>query len=292
MAGMDGQVNGLADLAPAIAELYRGDLGDFIRRRDALAKELRTARRRDDASAVKALRKPSRMAWALDAAAVDHPDDMDSLLAAARATLDAHSVGGDVRAAMAGLRAAVRDFATRAASLAAGARLSLDAAALANAVLAVLARPESMDQLRRGCLVEVPEAGGLDFLAALPAMPRTTTRSGGSPAAATPAPPAPGSAKPDAAAVAAARKAVRVAGEELARARESAESARLASDDIAAKLAAAEARLRHVEEEVNALRARAEKARTAADHAAARLTEAETSASRAERQLRDVLDDV
>jgi hypothetical protein len=38
-----------------IADLYAGPLDAFVARRDALAKELRAAGRRDDAKAVKAL---------------------------------------------------------------------------------------------------------------------------------------------------------------------------------------------------------------------------------------------
>jgi hypothetical protein len=44
-------------------ELYGGDIGDFVARRDALAKRLRADGRREDATAVKQLRKPPAVVW-------------------------------------------------------------------------------------------------------------------------------------------------------------------------------------------------------------------------------------
>lgn len=149
--------------------VYGGPLEEFVKRRDALMRELRSAGDRDAANAVKALRKPSRVAWALDQGAITARDALDTLVAAAAATLDAQSSGGDVRAAMATLRGAVRGFAARSADAARDAGYNVEAGVLVNAVLAVLSRPDSFDKLREGRLVEVPEAGGLDFLAGLPA---------------------------------------------------------------------------------------------------------------------------
>ena len=53
----------------------------FIEARDRLASELRAAGRDDEAAAVKKLRKPSVVAWALNAAAREAPGDVESLLA-------------------------------------------------------------------------------------------------------------------------------------------------------------------------------------------------------------------
>src|SRR5687767_7115413 len=54
-----------SELQRAVAAVYGGPFEDFVRRRDALAKELRAAGNRDAAALVKNLRKPSRAAWAL-----------------------------------------------------------------------------------------------------------------------------------------------------------------------------------------------------------------------------------
>ena len=54
----------------------------FIEARDRLASELREAGQDDDAAAVKKLRKPSVVAWALNAAAREAPDDVAALLEA------------------------------------------------------------------------------------------------------------------------------------------------------------------------------------------------------------------
>lgn len=72
-----------------IRDLYRGRPEDFIAARDALAKELRETDRAEEAATVKALRKPTVVAWALDQLADRDPDGV-------RALLDA---GAEVRAA-------------------------------------------------------------------------------------------------------------------------------------------------------------------------------------------------
>ena len=74
---------------PEAAGLYREAPESFIAARDALAERLRADDRDDDAAAVKALRKPTVVAWALNQLADRDPDGM-------RALLDA---GGEVRAA-------------------------------------------------------------------------------------------------------------------------------------------------------------------------------------------------
>ena len=52
----------------AIDRLYGLPLEAFVGERDALAKELRAAGRRDEAAAVKALTKPTVAAWAVNQA--------------------------------------------------------------------------------------------------------------------------------------------------------------------------------------------------------------------------------
>jgi hypothetical protein len=66
------------------ADLYALPLGDFTAARDALAKQLRDGGDPDGAAAVKQLRKPSVVAWAVNAAAREHPEDIEALLEAGR----------------------------------------------------------------------------------------------------------------------------------------------------------------------------------------------------------------
>jgi len=79
--------------APARApeELYGLPLEEFTPARDALAKELKAAGRKDEAAQVKALRKPSLAAWALNRAARDHPDAIDRLREAGADLRDAQN---------------------------------------------------------------------------------------------------------------------------------------------------------------------------------------------------------
>src|SRR3954468_15250902 len=96
-------------------ELYGLPDAEFTAARDALAKRLRAEKRREDADAVKALRRPSVAAAAINRAVREH--GADEVLAAGEALRAAHeallSGGGDaasVREAMARERDAVRDF--------------------------------------------------------------------------------------------------------------------------------------------------------------------------------------
>lgn len=87
------------------ARVYGGTLEEFVRRRDTLTKELRSAGERDAANVVKALRKPSRTAWALDQGAITAHDTLDALVTAVAETVEAQTRSGDVRAAAWTLRA-------------------------------------------------------------------------------------------------------------------------------------------------------------------------------------------
>jgi hypothetical protein len=153
----------------AAAALYRGSLEDFVRRRDVLAKDVRAGGNRAEADRIKSLRKPSRTAWALNLAATGRA--LHDLVSAVEATVAAQSTGGDVRSAMATLREAVRGFAADAADAGAAHGGKVDSNALSAALLAVLSDTDAFEQLQHGCLCEIPDAGGLDFLARLPAAP-------------------------------------------------------------------------------------------------------------------------
>jgi hypothetical protein len=65
-----------------IDRLYGLPLEEFVPERDALAKRLRGEKRRDEADAVKALRKPSVAAWAVNQALRSNPAEQRALLKA------------------------------------------------------------------------------------------------------------------------------------------------------------------------------------------------------------------
>jgi hypothetical protein len=74
-----------ADTAPLpdeVRSLFQGSPEGFVAARDALAAALRDDGRTDEASAVKRLRKPTVVAWALDQLATRDPDGVQELLAA------------------------------------------------------------------------------------------------------------------------------------------------------------------------------------------------------------------
>ena len=259
----------------AIDRVYAGPLTDFISARDALAKDLRAAGDRDAASAVKSLRKPSRAAWALNRVAHQEPESMIALDTAVAGIVAAHTGDGDVRAAMATLRNAVRDYATVAAAESRSAGIGLDVGELSNAVLAVLGNPGSYDELRNGRMSEVPDAGGLDFLASLPARPHLEVSASrqGAPQTIDPA-------EADRA-----REEARLAAETLESARVAAEAAEAAFADADTDVARAQESVRHAESELKAAHQRREFARRTKEAAAAELQNAEAACREAERQL-------
>lgn len=271
------------------ADLYGGPLEEFVRRRDALAKDLRAAGDRDGAAAVKRLRKPSRQAWALDLAATGDAG-IEPLVEAVAETIDAQARNHDVRGAMARLREAVRAFASDAAQAAQQAGHTIEAAELGSAVLAVLGRPESFAQLRGGYLAEVPEGGGLDILASLPLPPaardvtaatRGTTAVDGEGQSSSRA----GVASATSRGTAAAARAAERAAKALERARAQADTARRAVEEAEAQVQHAEARVAEAEAQARAARERLGRARSEADTAAAHVQEAERAAADAARSV-------
>jgi hypothetical protein len=269
-------------LEDAIAAVYRGHLEEFVQRRDALAKALRSAGKRDAASAVKSLRKPSRIAWALDVGALEGEGAIEALALAADEMQDAQVAGTDLRAAIARLRAAVRQYAARAAQASERLGHSLEAAALVNGLWAVLGRTESFEQLRRGHLADIPEAGGLDLLTSLPVAPEKEARTAPEAREEPPRTPSP---PPRVDRDAEAREAARQTAAALAVARERAAVAREVLHNAESRLHAAEARLRLAEEEARAARDDRDRAREEADAAAAHVLVAEAAAADAEQRI-------
>jgi hypothetical protein len=92
-----------------IAErLYALPAEEFTRVRNEAERELRKAGEREQADAVKALRKPTAAAGTVNRLVREHRPEVDAFLAAARTLRDAQFAGkGDISAATSGLRGAL-----------------------------------------------------------------------------------------------------------------------------------------------------------------------------------------
>jgi hypothetical protein len=163
------------ELEAAIIAVYRGPLEAFVSRRDALAKQLRAAKRREDADRVKQLRKPSRLAWVLDNIVDEDGASIEQLTAAIR---DAQR-GTDLRAALETVKTAVRDVAAAGARVAIRAGQPIEAQTIETAVHAVIGDASALEALVAGRLVEVPEGGGLEMLTVGLSAPTTPRPLGG-----------------------------------------------------------------------------------------------------------------
>ncbi|MBV8302181.1 MAG: hypothetical protein JOY68_09705 [Candidatus Dormibacteraeota bacterium] len=72
----------MAEWEALVAELMRAPLDAFVEERSRLVRTLRSAGRRDEATKLAALRKPSLVLWALNQAAPAAPEDVAALRAA------------------------------------------------------------------------------------------------------------------------------------------------------------------------------------------------------------------
>ena len=269
-----------SELETAIVAVYRGPFEEFVSRRDALAKQLRAAKRREDADRVKALRKPSRTAWALDSIVHEDAEPIEQLAAAITAAQGASS-GADIRAAMETVRTAVRAVAAAGARVAIRAGQPIEPNALITAVHAVIGDAGAFQDLRAGRLVDVPDAGGLDILTAISTIaPSSPSIAPPVPEPARPASSAKPAAKDDKAALAA-RAALRRAETSLADVRERLEHAEQSVRDAKAHVDAAEEALSRAQAEAQARRADLERARRDAEAVAARVRDAERTVATA-----------
>jgi phage shock protein A len=91
-----------------VERLYGVSLDEFTPARDETSRRLRDEGRREDAAAIKALRKPSNPAWVINRLAREVPKIIDNLLAAGQRLRDTQlSGGGSLQDAMEGERAAL-----------------------------------------------------------------------------------------------------------------------------------------------------------------------------------------
>lgn len=99
-----------------VDELYRGKPEDFVAARDALARQLKAGKDTDAATTVKALRKPTMAAWAVNQLAhterrsIDRLLDIGDRLRAAHDALIEGRGDADVRSATNDRRAVVREL--------------------------------------------------------------------------------------------------------------------------------------------------------------------------------------
>lgn len=149
--------------------LYGLPLDEFTQARNDLAKRLRAEKRRDDASEVAALRKPSAAAWVVNQLVRGRRDEVRALLAAARGIRDG-AADGDAR-----FREAVDRLARSARAVVAASGRSGSDQVVQDAVttLRALAATEP-EALETGQLTEGREASGFDALAG--AAPRRAAR--------------------------------------------------------------------------------------------------------------------
>ena len=176
MTGRDKLVEQAAD------ELYSVSLGDFTRARDERAKALRKEGRREEANAVKALRKPTVAAWALNQLARQHAQEVERLLAAGGKLSAAQEdlLGGGDRKAFQSAAVTERDEVARLAGEAA--ELVSEAGErtgpalrekIAETLHAAALDEETAEELRAGRLVREREAiGGFGGVMAAPAPAR------------------------------------------------------------------------------------------------------------------------
>ncbi|MEA2407945.1 MAG: hypothetical protein QOE69_2064 [Thermoleophilaceae bacterium] len=153
----------------AVQELYGLPPSEFTRARDARARELRKAGDRDAADAVKALRKPTVAAWALNQLARERSKDVDRLLGAGQKLRAAQEqlLGGGERSALQDAAAAERELVAKLAGDAVA--LARDAGErpgagfeekVAGTLHAAALDQETAEQLRAGRLVREREAIG------------------------------------------------------------------------------------------------------------------------------------
>ena len=284
------------ELETELLTVYRGPLEEFVSRRDALVKQLRAAKRREDADRVKALRKPSRTAWVLDAIVHEDPASIEQLTAAITAAQTVQS-GADLRVALDNVRTAIRDVAAAGARVAIRAGQPIDASTLVTAVHAVIGETSAFSDLRAGRLVDVPDGGGLDILTAItisaPPSPSVAPSSQSTPAPVQEPPNAQSSArqatraKEEADRAIAARADLRRAEAWLAESRQQSDRAEQSVRETQATLDAAEQALLHAQAEAQARRADVERARRDAEATTAQVRDAERALAAARARIPD-----
>lgn len=166
-------------------DLYALPLDEFTPARDALAKELRNAGKKEAADEVKALRKPSVSAWAVNQAARRQPQDVkalvkagDELRKAQRQAVSGRAPGG-LREATATHRRLVEELteSARAALEERGSVAPATVTRIAQTLRAASIDKDAAKALTAGTLsADVEQAGFGPLLSAVPSTPRRRPR--------------------------------------------------------------------------------------------------------------------
>ena len=142
----------------ALDDLFSQPPDDFVNARNALVRQLKSEKRREDAETVNRWRRPTRTAWALNRLAHVDPDAVVALVDAASAVREQSGGGAGAREAMAELREATRRASRAAVAAIAPARPN-DQTDVSSALHAVLSDADSLALLASSRLLEIPEPG-------------------------------------------------------------------------------------------------------------------------------------
>jgi len=160
-----------SDASPDVAPLYAVPLGEFTRRRDELAAQLRAAGRRDEAAAVRRLKKPSVPVWTINTLAHDHADAVRAFVEATdrlkRAQLDRAALASATQAERRALQVLMRAVDTilgRAGVRPAAATLQR----ISSTLLGAATDRDARRQLLHGRLTQERQAPGFEALAGAP----------------------------------------------------------------------------------------------------------------------------
>jgi hypothetical protein len=172
-----------APLPPEAADLYGLPLDEFTPARNQMVKELKAAKRKDEAALVAQLRRPPATAWALNQLARTSPHLVEGVVGAAaslKAAMDqaisgdrsslAEAQGAERRAVNAGVEAAAALLIEAGSAAPDGARRKM-AESLRGAPL----DPAVLELLRAGVLTEDVSSTGLGFDLAAAPVPREVT---------------------------------------------------------------------------------------------------------------------
>jgi len=178
----------LAEEETDLDALYREPPSGFVAGRDRLAKELRGAGDREEASRVKALRRPSAAAWLINAAALTSPELLEEFAEASRqlGEVQGRALEGDEDAVAEWREAAAREREASGAVVEAGRSLALEAGekvspkaleAAGETLQAAASDPELRERLMRGRLEREESAPTLGIPAGTPVRRRAGTGS-------------------------------------------------------------------------------------------------------------------
>lgn len=156
-----------------VKDLYAGPLEQFVERRDALSRELRAAGEREAADEVRALRKPTVAAWALNQLVRRRARELERFLAVAerlrdiqRRALATEVSREEMRATSSDYREAVAELGRHAAAILeeAGGSAAAHRAEVTASLQAAAVDDEARSQLREGTVTRPFPAPGLAAL--------------------------------------------------------------------------------------------------------------------------------